>query len=241
MQADEDEAVAYHAVLFSPDMWALKLFPWLDRASKVALRVALVRWSGMHDLTLLAVTGADDLVPLATASLAALTSLAVREALEPVAGAPVPVPALYMLALSSSVPATLQTIDVSDCGGLSSIDFVRSCGQLRCLWVPGCVSVSDLAPLAACSETLEELWMAYNYLVSLAPLKARTKLRKLDIRGHQSELRNQVKDLRLACTQLADPASVELESMVHNLQPNMPPDAQEGAAQEATNTIDEGV
>ncbi|KAG1662177.1 hypothetical protein FOA52_006397 [Chlamydomonas sp. UWO 241] len=91
MQADEGEAaaVAYHAVLFSPDLWALELFPWLDRASKVALRcvnkamrsqvdasievvaspvsgftpdalsAALVRWSGMHDLTLFAVSGAE--------------------------------------------------------------------------------------------------------------------------------------------------------------------------------------
>ncbi|KAG1662176.1 hypothetical protein FOA52_006396 [Chlamydomonas sp. UWO 241] len=163
MQAEEDEAatVAYDAVLFSPDLFETELFPWLDRASKVALRcvnramrsqvdasievvaspasgfspdaliAALVRWSEMRDMTLFAVWGADDLVPLATASLAGLTSLTVREAPQPDADTPVPVPALHMLALSSSLAATLQTIDVSDCEDLSSIEFVRSCVQLR--------------------------------------------------------------------------------------------------------------
>ncbi|KAG1673876.1 hypothetical protein FOA52_012901 [Chlamydomonas sp. UWO 241] len=242
MHAVNDSTAAYHAVLFSPDL-APKLLSSLDRASKVALRcvnkamrsqvdasivvvaspasgfspvalsAALVRWGGMHDLTLLAASGTD-LAPLATATLAGLTNVTVRQAN---AGA-----ALRSLTFSSSVAATLQTIDVSGCE-LRSIDFVRSCVELRCLWMPGCDSVSDLSPLAACSETLEELWMAAdNSVVSLAPLKACTRIRKLDLRGCASETHEQVEELQLACTQLADPASVQLESLLHDLKANMP-------------------
>jgi vacuolar protein 8 len=43
-------------------------------------------------------------------------------------------------------------------------------------------------------------------------------------------LYDQVQDLRLACTQLADPASVELEGLVHDLQPGIPPGMQDNAA-----------
>jgi hypothetical protein len=64
---------------------------------------------------------------------------------------------LSTLTLSSAVAAKLRVLDVSGCGNLRSIDVVRSCVKLRCLWMPGCFSVSDLSPLAACSETLEEL------------------------------------------------------------------------------------
>jgi hypothetical protein len=97
----------YHAVLFSPDL-SLELWPSLDRTSKVALRcvsramrsqvdasievvaspssgftaaeltAVLLRWPSVRDLTLLAVSGAE-LAPLATASVAGLTSLTVRQ------------------------------------------------------------------------------------------------------------------------------------------------------------------
>jgi hypothetical protein len=85
-----------------------------------------------------------------------------------------------MPVLSSTASATLQVLDVSGCQGLRSIDVVRSCVQLRCLWMPCRLTVSDLSPLAACSETLEELWMAENYDIhSLAPLKACTRRTRL--------------------------------------------------------------
>ncbi|KAG1662175.1 hypothetical protein FOA52_006395 [Chlamydomonas sp. UWO 241] len=205
------EAV-YHAVLFSPYL-APKLLSSLDRARKVALRcvnkamrsqvdasikvvaspasgcspdvliAALVRWSGMRDLTLLAVRGADDLAPLATASLPGLTSLTVRERPAPQDPGADVTPALDMPAFSSSVAATLQVIDVGDCTQLSSINFIRRCVQLRSLWMPGCIGVSDLSPLAACSEMLEELWMSgADSVVSLAALKFCIRLRKLDLR-----------------------------------------------------------
>ena len=65
--------------------------------------------------------------------------------------------------------------------------------------------------------------MAGNFQVtSLAPLNACFKLRKLDLRGSQPVLHDQVEDLRLACTQLADPSSVVLEGLVHELQPSRP-------------------
>jgi hypothetical protein len=126
------------------------------------------------------------------------------------------------LTLSSAVAAKLRVLDVSGCGDLRSVDVVRSCVKLRCLWMPCCGNVSDLSPLAACSETLEELWMARSdQVVSLAPLKACTRLRKLDLFGC-FELRDQVQDLRMSCTVLADPASVKIEGLVHELQPSRP-------------------
>jgi hypothetical protein len=138
--------------------------------------------------------------------------------------------AFYTLTLSSAVAAKLRVLDISGCWHLHSIDVVRSCAQLRRLWMPCCFNVTDLSPLAACSETLEELWMAGSTSVmSLAPLKACTRLRKLDLRGC-FELHDQVQDLRLACTQLADPASLKIEGLVHDLQPSNPPYMQEGAA-----------
>jgi hypothetical protein len=101
--------------------------------------------------------------------------------------------------------------------------------------------VSDLSALAACSETLEELWMAgCTSVMSVAPLKACTRLRKLDLSGCDSELRNQVQDLRLACSQMADPASVELEGLVHELQPSIPPGMQADAANALKNMSQEG-
>jgi hypothetical protein len=81
--------------------------------------------------------------------------------------------------------------------------------------------VSDLSPLGACSETLEELWMARTHgVVSLAPLAACTRLRKLDLRDCRHVLLNQVEGLQL--THLADTQSVKFEGLVHELLPNMP-------------------
>ncbi|KAG1663330.1 hypothetical protein FOA52_004091 [Chlamydomonas sp. UWO 241] len=197
------------------------------------LAAALVRWPAVKDLTLVLVVGssASDLAPLATTTLAGLKSLAVRQAYAlDKFGAHEHLPALEM-ALSSSVGASLQVLDISGCRGLSSIDIVRSCMQLRSLRMPGCCGVSDLSPLAACSETLEELWMAENdQVVSLAPLQACTQLRKLDLLGCLSELHNQVEDL-WAYPQLADPFSVRLEGLVQRLQANIPPDMQRDAAE----------
>jgi hypothetical protein len=146
------------------------------------------------------------------------------------------------LTFSSSVAATLKMIDVSDWDSLRSIEFVRNCAQLRCLWIPGCESVSDLSPLAACSETLEELWMAGNEQVtSLEPLKACTGLAKLDLR-YNYELHDRVADLQLACPLLlADPESVEIEGLVvHDLQPNIPAGIQEATAREVVRRIFRG-
>jgi hypothetical protein len=150
--------------------------------------------------------------------------------------------ALDALTLSSAVAAKLRVLDVSCCRYLRSIDVVRSCVKLRCLSMPGCDNVSDLSPLAACSETLEELWMADNEQIdSLAPLKACTRLRKLDLRDCYYELRDQVADLRLACTQLADPASVMIVGLVHELQPSIPPVMQACAAYSLRDMIEGGI
>jgi hypothetical protein len=147
---------------------------------------------------------------------------------------------LNTLPLSSDVAAKLQVLDISCCLRLHSIDFVRSCVQLRCLWMPF-LTLSDLSPLAACSETLEELWMADNEQIdSLAPLKACTRLRKLDLHGCEVVLYDQVQDLRLACTQLADPASVEIEGLVHELQPRVPTYMQASAANALDDMSQEG-
>ncbi|KAG1657004.1 hypothetical protein FOA52_012005 [Chlamydomonas sp. UWO 241] len=184
---------------------------------------ALLRWPGVSVLALLSVSGASSLAPLATASLAVLKSLTVRERV-PLPGPPVaPASAWGLLELSSTVAATLQVLDISCCVGITSIDAVRSCVQLRCLRMAGGVGVSDLSPLAACSQ-LEEVWMAGHLQVaSLAPLKACPKLRKLDLRDGGSLLQGQVGDLQLACDQLAHPSSVVLEGLVHELQPRVSP------------------
>ncbi|KAG1670666.1 hypothetical protein FOA52_010941 [Chlamydomonas sp. UWO 241] len=105
--------------------------------------------------------------------------------------------------------------------------------------MPGCINVSDLSLLAACSETLEELWMADSGVRSLAPLKACTKLCKLDLRDCHYELYDQAEDPQLTCTQLAAPSSVELAGLVHTLQPNMPPDMQKDAAEVLAYMIDD--
>ncbi|KAG1657720.1 hypothetical protein FOA52_011982 [Chlamydomonas sp. UWO 241] len=170
-QLAADEAAAatalYHAVLLSPGLFWLGLFPCLDRSSKVALRgvcgalrrqvdgaiqvlaspvagfspdaltAALVRWPAMKDLTLVMAvsSSASDLAPLATTTRAGLKNLAVHQACPDHLGADKPLPALDM-ALSNSVGASLQVLDISGCGGLSSIGIVRSCVQLRAkrLW-----------------------------------------------------------------------------------------------------------
>jgi hypothetical protein len=97
-----------HAVLLSPDLCSQQLWRWLDRDSKRALRgvstalrglvdgaievvaspiegfsapeltTALRLWHGVTHLTLLGVSS-DNLQPLATATLAGLTSLTVRQ------------------------------------------------------------------------------------------------------------------------------------------------------------------
>ncbi|KAG1676730.1 hypothetical protein FOA52_005019 [Chlamydomonas sp. UWO 241] len=246
---------ARSAVLLSEDLWHQQLWRWLDADAKAALRVVckgmrslvdsavqvvaspspgasaidlastLVRWSAVRDLTLLNVSSATDLTPLSTASLTGLTSLAVRGKI-PYKIAPWDIPAP-----SISVAATLLVVDISGCYNLRSINFVRSCAQLRCLWMPWCVNVTDLSPLGACSETLEELWMARSYSVtSLAPLAACTTLRKLDLHDCPSVLISQVEGLQLSCTQLADPQSVVFEGLVHDVLPNMPAAMQHAAA-----------
>jgi hypothetical protein len=103
--------------------------------------------------------------------------------------------------------------------------------------MPWCFEVSDLSPLVACSETLEELWMARSNVGSLAPLAACTGLRKLDLRCN-TVLHNQVEGLQLA--HLADPQSVKIESLVHELLPNMLPELQQLAAWELRDLADHG-
>ncbi|KAG1678051.1 hypothetical protein FOA52_000847 [Chlamydomonas sp. UWO 241] len=104
----------------------------------------------MVNLTLENVRGASDLQPLATASLARLPSLTVCQA--PTAKAWV------MPMLCSRVAATLREINVNICASLRSIDFVRSCPELKFMFIGGCVGVSSLSPLATCPQ-LEALWM----------------------------------------------------------------------------------
>ncbi|KAG1653648.1 hypothetical protein FOA52_002018 [Chlamydomonas sp. UWO 241] len=233
-----------HDVLFSLDLWTQQLWPRLDGASKVAMRGvcsamrsqvdgsrveavtspasgfsgddlsrALVRWPRTRHLTLLNVGGSFDLAPLATSSLAGLMSLTVRQA---------PHAATWDMEFSAGMAATVQGIDISGCTTLSSINCVSSCVQLRCLSMRSCVSSPDLSPLGACSQTLEELWMANNdQIENLDLLKACTGLRKLDIRGLY-DLYEGADDLQLTCTQLADPWSVEVEGLVQKLRPTMP-------------------
>ncbi|KAG1676481.1 hypothetical protein FOA52_002301 [Chlamydomonas sp. UWO 241] len=234
-----------HAVLFSPDLWLQQLWRWLDRDSKAALRGASVAMRRQVDgsIEVVASPACDpaDLAPLATAALARLASLTVREAPRDDDADEARPWDMLVTALSSSVAATLQVIDLSGCINLHSIELVRSCAKLRCLWMPGCVSVSDLSPLGACSETLEELWMAGDDEVrSLAPLAACTKLRKLDLSGCLPEIYAQVEGLRATCTQLAVPSSVELEGLVHELQHSFPPDIQEGAVRAVVRITLEG-
>ncbi|KAG1680376.1 hypothetical protein FOA52_015467 [Chlamydomonas sp. UWO 241] len=144
------------------------VWPWLDRGSKQALRCvnkamrsqvdgavrvlaspadgasgdqlglarALLRWPSVVELIVNGVSNASNLAPLSKTSVAGLTRLAVREA--PQAGA------WDILAFSSNVAATLRVIDISGCACLRSIDAVRSCVRLRCLWMPHCLNVSDL-------------------------------------------------------------------------------------------------
>jgi hypothetical protein len=106
---DAATASAVDAVLFSPDLWAQRLWPLLDRDSKAAMRCvstaaraqvdacvevvaspasgfsaqglthALMQWPRMRDLTLMAVSSPSVLKPLSTATLAGLTRLAVRQ------------------------------------------------------------------------------------------------------------------------------------------------------------------
>ncbi|KAG1673215.1 hypothetical protein FOA52_013095 [Chlamydomonas sp. UWO 241] len=200
---------------------------------------ALVQWPRVRDLTLLNVSGSYTLQPLATCALAGLKTLTIRES-------PADVPSWpdsensefweedweredWVMPELGSVAATLEVIDISHCSDLVSIDAVRSCVKLRCLRIPG-VSAFDLSPLAACSQTLEELWMAAMYVDSLVSLKACTGLLKPDVCDCSASLRNQVADLQTACTQLADPSTVEVEGLVFELRPNMPPGVQEDAS-----------
>ncbi|KAG1679522.1 hypothetical protein FOA52_011123 [Chlamydomonas sp. UWO 241] len=238
------ESVSAHAVLLSEDLVCQQLWRWLDADAKAALRVmnkrmrslvdgavqvvaspssgasandlasALLRWPAVRILTLLGVSGATDLSPLSTASLAGLTSLTVSQEVTYPRAWDIPAP-------SSSVAATLQVVDISGCYHLRSIDCVRSCVKLRCLWMSRCDNVTDLSPLGAYSETLEELWMGdSDSIISLAPLAACPRLRKLDLRNCRSELISQAEGL--ACTQLTDPSTVKIEGLVHELQSNMP-------------------
>ncbi|KAG1663338.1 hypothetical protein FOA52_004100 [Chlamydomonas sp. UWO 241] len=259
LAAAEEASASAHAVLLSQDLIS-RVWPWLDRESKAALRGvssamrrlvdgsievvaspvsgfssqglsnALLLWPRTTHLTLLNVGGADDLAPLATAPLTRVTSLTVRQA--PRGDADEACPWDMPAALSSTVAATLRLTDLSGCIDLRSIEFLRCCAaaQLRCLRMPGCMHVSDLAPLGAC-ESLEELWMADDVRVrSLEPLKACRGLRQLDLRACLPALSAQVQDLQLSCTELADPSSVALKGLVHGLQPSIPPDMQLDAA-----------
>ncbi|KAG1679526.1 hypothetical protein FOA52_011127 [Chlamydomonas sp. UWO 241] len=92
-------------------------------ASADDLASALLRWPAVRDLTLLNVTGAADLAPLSTASLAGLTSLTVREEVPYLR-------AWNMATPSPSVAATLRVVDIGCCSQLRSINFVRNCVQL---------------------------------------------------------------------------------------------------------------
>ncbi|KAG1679521.1 hypothetical protein FOA52_011122 [Chlamydomonas sp. UWO 241] len=148
------DSVSVHAVLLCEDLVRQQLWRWLDADSKTALRLvckvmrslvdgavqvvaspssgasapdlaaALRRWPAVRDLTLLNVSGATDLSPLSTATLAGLTSLTVREEL------PHPGAAWDMPAPSLSVAATLRAIDISGCHKLRSIDFICNCVQV---------------------------------------------------------------------------------------------------------------
>ncbi|KAG1663911.1 hypothetical protein FOA52_002674 [Chlamydomonas sp. UWO 241] len=156
----------------------------------------MARCPFLRELTLLNVSAHSGMQPLATASLTGATSLTMREAPRPGTAFVAwmnfrlnmaPGDAWGFPALSTGLAATLRVIDVGGCIGLTSIDVLRSCVQLRCLWMPGVFSVADLSPLEACSQ-LEELWMARHFnFTSLAPLKACPEFRKLDIRGREQE------------------------------------------------------
>ncbi|KAG1666687.1 hypothetical protein FOA52_013599 [Chlamydomonas sp. UWO 241] len=203
----EDPNPAAHAVLFSQDL-LVEMWPLLDAPAKAALRgvcramrrvvdgsikvvaspvsgfsaaelTAVLRcWPGVTDLTLHVSNAASTLVPLATTSLTRLKSLTLREFAAEQPGEAWATPG-GMPALSVNLAATLQVIDISSCVGVTFIDAVGSCAQLKCLRMP-CVGVSDLSPLAACSQ-LEELSMCDDHLVtSLAPLRACPKLRVID-------------------------------------------------------------
>ncbi|KAG1672446.1 hypothetical protein FOA52_013232 [Chlamydomonas sp. UWO 241] len=258
------ETASAREVLLSEDLFDV-LWPCLDPPTKAALRGvsrslrrlvdglvevvaspsagfsaaqltrALMRWRDVTDLTLLGVrsVNASTKLPLTTATLPRLNSLTVREVPSRVSRP------WDMPMFSNDLAATLRVVDLSFCLGLRSIDAVRNCAQLRILWIPG-VGVSDLSPLTACSETLEELWMAgCEFVESLAPLKACTKLRKLDLRGCYDELYGEVEDLQQTCTQLADPSSVAVEGLVHELRPNIPSWRQTAAIDGLLAMIDE--
>ncbi|KAG1668666.1 hypothetical protein FOA52_001274 [Chlamydomonas sp. UWO 241] len=185
------------------------------------LTAAMNRWSAVTELTLFGVNTTQSVQPLATATLARLEILTVRQAL-------LDVQPWGMSAFGDSL-ATLQMVNVSCCASLTAIDAMASCVQLRVMRMHGCESLLDLSPLAACRQ-LEELWMAGNEGVgSVAPLQACTRLIKLDVRGCSSVLRDQVEVLREAWPQLADPSSVELEGLVHELQPRIPAHRQAAA------------
>ncbi|KAG1676976.1 hypothetical protein FOA52_014853 [Chlamydomonas sp. UWO 241] len=131
--------------------------------------------------------------------------------------------------------------DASVLAPLSTVSLARASPCARCLWMPDCVKVSDLSPLGASSKKLEELWMAGSVQVgSLVPLKACPEFRKLDLRSCVPALHNQLHDLGLTCTQLADPSSVVVPGLVHALQPSIRPDSQARAADELMRIALEG-
>jgi hypothetical protein len=104
-----DAFVSAHEVLCSEDLFATRLFPCLDGASKRALRgvshamrrlidalvtvvasssagassdqlrSALFRWPCVRHLTLLNVSSADEMVPLSTTTVTGMESLTVRQ------------------------------------------------------------------------------------------------------------------------------------------------------------------
>jgi hypothetical protein len=149
-------------------------------------------------------------------------------------GFPFPLPAF-----SSNVAATLKVLDIRYCSLIGNIDSVRNCAQLTRIQM-GSTRVSDLTPLASCTH-LEEAWMAgCSEIKSIAPLAACPRLRKLDLSGCLEGLRDQqFVDLKAACTQLEDPSSVELEGLVHDLDPGIPEGPQWEAAEELAALTDD--
>ncbi|KAG1669883.1 hypothetical protein FOA52_002409 [Chlamydomonas sp. UWO 241] len=151
-----------------------------------AVSSALQRWPGVKDLTLLGLdtdSAAATLAPLATADLGRLASLTLRQSYAPPALGEPDLSTWRVPQLQPQIAATLRVIDISGCIDLGSIDFLRGCAQLTCLRMLGAAGVCDLS-LGACSETLEELWLAgCDQIHSLMPLKACLGLRKLGLRG----------------------------------------------------------
>lgn len=184
---------------------------------------ALTTWKGVNTLFLDDMRDMRALAPLATAQPKKLRSITIHE----VGGLLWP----WTLQLGPNLAAQLEVIDVSFCPNLIAIDSVRACVQLRCMRVAWCrpplsLRMLSLEPLATCTA-LEEVWMAHTIVETLDPLRTCVRLRSLDLDGSGSgilggilgdeDLADQVANLRAACPQLADPATVQLDGLVQDL------------------------